>query len=189
MNDEIAVVKADGSRFERLRAVVERNSIIFDDVDVPLDEGDQIERSLPGGRKELYDVLDAGFTKGGGGIPDFYHAKVRKTTSRLPQAAATTHVSVSGPNARVNLGSVDNSTNIVSYNGVADDVFRGVVDALRDAKVPASELARLSLQLETMQAAQGTVAYNRAYADFVQLAANWMTIIAPFIPALTRAIL
>lgn len=72
--DRISVLKQDGRRFENLKSLVERDSIILDDADVPVDEGDQIERQLPGGRTELYEVLDSGFTRGGGGgIPDFYH--------------------------------------------------------------------------------------------------------------------
>jgi hypothetical protein len=88
MSDRIAVLKADGRRYDNLKSVVERDAIIFDDVTVPLEEGDQIERQVPGGRTELYEVLDSGFTRGGGGIPGFYHAKVRKTTSRLRGHAA-----------------------------------------------------------------------------------------------------
>jgi hypothetical protein len=163
--------------------------VIFDDVDVPLDEGDFIERQLPGGRTELYEVLDAGFTRGGGGIPDFYHAKTRKTTSRLPLSGSNTHVTVSGPNARVNLHSVDSSTNIVSQTHNDEAVFRELLSALRDSVTSTEQLAQLEQQIQSLQATSGTPAYNKAYADFVQLAANWMTIVGPFLPVLTQRLM
>ena len=53
MKDVIAVLKPDGRRFDNLQSVVERDAIIFDDVHVPLEEGDHIERQLPGGRGPL----------------------------------------------------------------------------------------------------------------------------------------
>jgi len=188
MNDRIAVVKRDGQRYDNLRGVVERTSIIFDDVHIPLDEGDHIERQLPGGRTELYEVLESGFTSGGGGIPDFYNAKVRKTTSRLPVPGSPTHVTVTGPNARVNLGSIDSSTNIVSQPAVSDHVFRALIETLNNSVAAPAELERLTDQVAAMKASVGSSAYNRAYADFIQLAANWMTIVAPFIPALTHGL-
>jgi hypothetical protein len=189
MNDVISVLKPDGRRFDRLKSVVERDAIIFDDVNVPLEEGDHIERQLPGGRTELYEVLDSGFNRGGGGIPDFYHAKVRKTTSRLPRhgAGTTTHVTMTGPNARLNVGSVDASTNIVNAQ-IPHEVFQELIATLRAQVASPKELDTLVHQVEKLEKSIGTAAYNRAYADFVQLAANWMTIVAPFIPALTRAL-
>lgn len=188
MNDVVSVLKPDGQRFDSIRSVVERDSVIFDDVHIPLEEGDQIERQLPGGRTELYEVLDSGFTRGGGGIPDFYHAKVRKTTSRLPQhRASTTHVTVTGHNARVNMGGIDASTNVVGSQ-IEPAVFRDLTAALRASISEPHELERLIEKVETLQSSLGTGAYNRAYNDFVQLAANWMTIVAPFIPALTAAV-
>ena len=188
MNDLISVLKPDGQRFDNLKSVVDGDSIIFDDVHVPLEEGDHIERQLPGGRTELYEVLDSGFTRGGSSIPDFYHAKVRKTTSRLPKhGPSTTNISVSGPNPRLNINSVDHSTNVV-VNGVSDEVFRDLVAALRAHVQSPRDLAALEAQVAELQKTAGTAAYNRAYTDFVQLAANWMTIVAPFIPALSQAL-
>ena len=186
MPDVITVVKADGRRYEKLKALVERAAVIFDDVRVPLDEGDHIERALPGGRTELYEVLDTGFQRGGGAIPDFYHAKVRKTTSRSPHGGAT-NVTISGHNARLNIGSVDSSTNVV--NGVVSpEVFTELAKALRGAVKAQHEQERMIQQVHVLQRAVGTPDYRRAYREFVEMAANWMTIVAPFIPALTRAL-
>ncbi len=188
MSDVIAVLKPDGTRYDNLKAVVSRDSIIFDDVHVPLEEGDYIERQLPNARTELYEVLETGFNKGLGSIGDFYNAKVRKTTSRLPSVnRGATNVTLTGPNARVNVGSIDNSTNIVGTT-VPREVFEQLLSALRANVQDPDELRALESRLESLQAAVGTSAYNKAYADLIQTAANWMTIFGPFLPALSKAI-
>jgi len=187
MNDRIAVVKQDGRRFNGISCAFGREAVTFFDVTIPLEEGDHIERVLPAGRTELYEVLDACFVAGGEGHPDFYRAKVRKTTSRLPQHTGFTSINVSGPNARVNLNSVDSSTNSIG-SSVPPEVFADVLAILR-ANIPSPDaLNDLEKKVRALEATTGTSAYNRAYADFMQLSANWMTILAPFLPALSRGL-
>lgn len=188
MPDIIAVLKPDGTRYDNLKAAVSRDSIIFDDVRVPLEEGDHVERKLPGGRSELYEVLETGFNKGLHGIPDFYNARVRKATSRIPVGGhGSTHVTLNGPNARVNVGSVDNSTNTIN-GAMPAEVFEQLLATLRSNIPEGEELASLEARVVEMQASVGTSAYNRAFSDFIQTAANWMTILGPFVPALSQAI-
>lgn len=187
MQDRIVVIKADGTRSREFKAVVARDKIVFDDTDFPLDDGDFIERRLPHDRVELYEVLESGYQPGMGSIPDHYQATVRKTTSRVPpRGGPTTNVTLSGPNARINVNSIDASTNVV--NGDIDPrEFDELINKLKEA-VPAGERERLVDQVQAMRQVLGSAEYNRAFQDFIQLAANWMTIVAPFIPALTRAL-
>ncbi len=185
MTDTISIVKPDGRRFDKIKSAVTRNVVHFDDVSVPLEEGDFIERVLPNGMKEVYEVVDRGYYSGGGGIPDHYQARVQKTTtppSRYQQAI--THINISGTNARLNLGSTDNSTNVVR-TGETEAVFSQLTSIIQTQIASADERAALLAQAEQMQKTAGAAGYTRAYQDFIQLAANVITIFAPLLPALT----
>jgi hypothetical protein len=184
MNDIICVVKPDGRRFDSIRSVVSRDTIVFDDVKVPLEEGDFVERRLPSGITEVFEVVDRGFFSGQGGIPDHYQAKVRKTTSPPPLYQRAINIHVTGSNPRVNLGSTDNSTNIVHSPDTAA-LFRELTDIIKAQISSGQDKDALLAQVEQMRKAAGSAGYLRAYQDFIQLAANWMTIVGPFLPALT----
>jgi hypothetical protein len=184
MNDIISVVKPDGRRFDNIKSVVSKDTIVFDDVKVPLEEGDFIERRLPSGMTEIYEVIDRGYFTGMHGIPNHYQTKVRKTTSPPPRYQRAINIHVTGPNARVNLGSTDNSTNVVnSPDTIA--LFRDLTDIIKTQISSERDRNALLAQAEQMQRAAGSAGYLRAYQDFIQLAANWMTILAPFVPPLT----
>lgn len=184
MNDVICVVKPDGRRFDDIRSVVSRDTIVFDDVKVPLEEGDFIERRLPSGITEIYEVTDRGYFSGQGGIPNHYQAKVRKTTSPPPRYQRAVNIHVTGPNARVNVDSTDNSTNIVHSPETAA-MFHELADIIKTQVVAGGERDALLAQVRLLRETVGGTGYLRAYQDFIQLAANWMTIVSPFIPPLT----
>ena len=62
----------------KFEGIVDRNTIQSDDIDVNIEEGDIIERTLPKGAKEFYRVVDRGFFRGDHGIPDNYQTEVKK---------------------------------------------------------------------------------------------------------------
>ncbi|SDD84657.1 hypothetical protein SAMN05444678_1264 [Sphingomonas sp. YR710] len=87
---------------------------------------------------------------------------------------------VSGTNARANLASSDHSNNTVSSSNVLVDleneVRRSLAGPLKD------ELLSLISEMKTVQK---TEHFIPLYQRFVTTAANHMTVIAPFLPALT----
>jgi hypothetical protein len=107
------------------------------------------------------------------------------------QRAAAAHISigtfsgnlhagdVSGANARSYQGSADNSTN------TAGDVFQQVDGAIRSGVADPQLQAELLALVREMRESQKTPAFTAAYQRFVTAAASHMTIVAPFLPALT----
>jgi hypothetical protein len=185
MSDIISVVKPDGKRFDNIKSVVNRDTIVFDDAKVPLEEGDLIERRLPSGLTETFEVTDRGFYSGLYDTPDHYQARVRKTTTPPPlHQRPVTNIHLTGPNARVNVASTDNSTNI-AHSVDATELFAKLANVIKAEIASERDKAMLLAQVEQMRQTAGTTGYTRAYQDFVQLAANWITIAGPFLPALT----
>jgi hypothetical protein len=114
--DRVTLVKKDGRRFPNLPAVVpDHRTIMTNDPSIPIEDGDDFERTLPSGVVELFAVLDAGFRAALPGLPAGYSSKVRKSTAPAPvPQRVVNNYNLVGPNSRVNNQSVDSSTNVVN---------------------------------------------------------------------------
>ena len=185
MQDLVTLVKADGRRYPDIRAAVDPETIFIDDSSIPIEEGDFIERQLPNTLVETYSVLDRGFYARTGGIGAHYQSRVRKlTTIEAERKRDQMVIKVQGHNARVNIGSVDNSTNTVGMTGeqLFGELRKVIVEQIEDAAARASLLAAV----DGMQAEQQKPGFLSHYQNFVVSAANHVTILGPFLPALTR---
>jgi len=60
------------------RFCTEAGEPVREDGNLPVEEGDVVERKLPNGMIETYAVEERGFRKGMHSIPDHYQMKVRK---------------------------------------------------------------------------------------------------------------
>jgi hypothetical protein len=88
MNDSVTLVKADGTRHEKVRASVQPGLILTGDPRLPIEEGDRFERVLPNDNVESYEVIDPGFFARVPGMPAHFQSKVRKVTKLPAQAIA-----------------------------------------------------------------------------------------------------
>lgn len=82
--EKLILHKQDGTA-TTVTALVDRNKIHCDDVDVVIEEGDIYERILPNGAKEYFRVTDRGFYKGDHGIPDNYQSEVEKISQDVAE--------------------------------------------------------------------------------------------------------
>lgn len=117
MRDTIKVLKSDGQEIEGLKASVQSKGIYLMRSDVLVEPNDLIQRIMSNGGIETFKVIDPGFHEGLHGIPSHYQMRVQKLG--LPEAEKAIQsitYNISGPNARVNNNSVDNSTNISNIN-------------------------------------------------------------------------
>jgi len=117
MNDKIKVIKTNGEEFEGLKASVQSKGIYLMRSDVLIEPNDLIQRTMSNGGVETFKVIDPGYHEGLSSIPSHYQMKVQKLG--LPEAEKAIQsitYNISGPNARVNNNSVDNSTNAVNIN-------------------------------------------------------------------------
>lgn len=151
--DTVALLKQDGSRVEGIKATVGGGKIITflvrqNHLSGPfrVDPNDLLIRTTSVG-EETYKVMDPRFyERGAGGLGPHYQCHVTKLG--LPEAvSAVQHIThnynVSGVNARVNVSSTDNSTNIANI----DSQVTQHIDTLR------SEIQNAGLTAEQVQEA------------------------------------
>lgn len=185
MHDKVALIKKDGRRFENIRASVQRDKIFTADPKIPIEEGDVFERKLSNSVVEHYTILDAGYYEGTRGIKSHYQSEVRKQTKIDPHVKPTQIVyNLIGPNARVNIQSVDASTNLVEIG--PKELFSGLREVI-EQNVQDMELhKKLQEKVNELEKTQGTTTFMLRYQEFMALAANHITVLAPFIPALSQ---
>ncbi len=125
MTDNIKVIKSDGQEVEDLKASVQSKGIYLMQSDVLIEPNDLIQRIMSNGGTETFKVIDPGFHEGLHSIPAHYQMKVQKLgMPEAEKAIQSITYNISGPNARVNNHSADNSTNIVNLNqDVADHLI------------------------------------------------------------------
>lgn len=117
LNDNVTLLKKNGDRVEGIKASVQSNMIFIRRSDILIETGDLIQRKMSNGGKETYEVIDPGFHERFGSIEAHYQMTHRKLG--LPEAKAAVQsitYHISGPNARVNNSSTDNSVNTVNVN-------------------------------------------------------------------------
>lgn len=181
MNEALVLKKQDGREMQEIRANVQRGKIFIADGTVPLEEGDTLIRQLPNGMAESYIVEDRGYYAAVGGFQAHYEAKVRREGA-APSIGGQTVWHVSGPNARVNINSQDSSTNTITITSANVIAELGKVIAWQ---VTGEQKDKLLAKLEEMSRARDKEAKLNKYQEFIALAANIITIIGPFLPALT----
>ena len=88
-----------------------------------------------------------------------------------------------GDNSRLNVKSIDNSTNIATTSN--DQLF---VQMQEKAKSITNEIERKETlaRLDEMEKTRGTGKFMQAYQCFIASAANHMTLFAPFLPLLSQ---
>lgn len=117
LNDNVTLLKKNGERIDGIKASVKSKKIFINRSDILIETGDLIQRKMSNGGEETYEVIDPGFRESSGGIEAHYLMTHRKLG--LPEAKAAVQsitYNISGPNARVNNQSIDNSTNIANIN-------------------------------------------------------------------------
>jgi hypothetical protein len=150
------------------------------DASVVIHPGDEMRRSLPNGTDETFEVVDPRFHDETFGIKPHFQVKVRRKGAFPHHTGGHFNITMSGANARVNLGSTDNSTNLVGSAAVFGDMTSAITNGISDAAAR-EELLRA---VKEMRNSRGGGGFLGAYQRFMALAANHMEVIAPFLPAL-----
>lgn len=125
-------------------------------------------------------------------------ASVRKTLDLLKQTnlykiekgelpvEKESNINIGHINGKVNINSTDNSTNI---SVDSSSIFDGLTNAISNAStIEDQKKAQLLTKVEELKQAEGTVGFVQKYKEFMQNGANHVTVISPFIPALTSLI-
>ncbi|MDP9606937.1 UNVERIFIED_ORG: hypothetical protein J2W38_006757 [Variovorax paradoxus] len=105
---------------------------------------------------------------------------LNKSTTTVNNTFGTVH-------GRVNVNSTDNSTN---FHISTSQVFNSIRDALNSQTQTQTSLTQperetLLSHVDAMEADVGTPSFTKRYQDFIAAGANHMTLLTPFIPALS----
>lgn len=178
-NDIIRIISKNGSHTSiDLKANVTPGTINIYDVDIDIVEGDIVERDLPKGRIETYEVIEANYKQKFSAFPAHYNLKVRKTTAIKPALPVKNIFNLTG-NARVYQHSTDNSINNINQN--PNDIFNELREFIEyNIKFNSNLLDAL----KELEASKGTKSYSDLYLKFVSVAADHIGILATFLPAL-----
>jgi hypothetical protein len=179
--DRITLVKKDGTVFkEGVLASVGAKTIIVEDMTLPIERGDHILRKLPSNLNEDYVVTQATCYTG-----HLAHWEVKYRKSGEAATSVQTIVNnISGHNARVNIHSTDNSNNQVVEN--SEKVFSELAEVLRQNVDHNDERDKLIRLVEEMRRGARVGTFTEKYRDFIAAAADHMTMVAPFLPALSQ---
>jgi len=83
MTDKVNIVKPDGTRHDNVAASVQPQAILVMDGTIPIEPGDIIERRLPSGVTERFEVIDPGYIAGPRGSSlSHYEIKYQRSHKR-----------------------------------------------------------------------------------------------------------
>ncbi len=124
-------------------------------------------------------------------------ASVRKTLNLLKQTnlyriemgeapvEKESNITIGQITGKVNINSTDNSTTITIDSS---SIFGGLSTAINNAPIEEKQKAQLLAKVEDLKQSEGSSAFVNNYKEFIRNAANHMSVISPFIPALTSLI-
>lgn len=174
------IVASDGTLRGQVDAIATGKEIIIPDETVVVQAGDEMRRSLPNGTDETFDVIDPVFVQKTFGIPGHFQVQVRKK-GMLPHGAGGNYtVSVNGPNSRVNINSIDRSTNINIDQSIISKLRNDIIEKVDDPVVR----SKLVDAIDDMEKASDKPSLSKAYQKLISSASDHMGVIAPFLPAL-----
>lgn len=182
--EKITLVKQNSDRFEDIEAMVQKGQIMTEDVKIPVEEGDHIIRKLPNGLTEKYRIIDRGYQDAFGGLPAIYDMEVEKITDADNDTKAhSTIYNLHGDNTRVNINSNDSSINIIDKS--SEELFADLRSTVNQ-NISSPEKEELLKRVDELEKAKGTDSFSKKYAEFMAIAANHTTVLAPYFPALIQ---
>jgi hypothetical protein len=102
------------------------------------------------------------------------------TRNRSKESPMNQTFNVQGPNARVNIDSIDNSTNVVHQVVPFSELREAIESGISDGIERATILERLA----ELERATDRESGSKKYQAFISTAANHMALIGPYLPAL-----
>ena len=159
----ISIINRDGEvLYQNIKAVFADNIFVIEDIKLIFEEGDIIEKMLPNGNSERYEILETGFTDGLSTIPAHFQTKVRKVIKHkaeniqrhTPSVINNTYSGVANLQVQQN---THNSSQVMSIqSGLDYDQLELIVDLLESKKlnriIPTgqeSEFENMKSSLET----------------------------------------
>lgn len=185
--DIVILKKQNGEIYPNIKADVQKNKIFIFDSKLPIEEGDRLVRSLSNGLEESYIVVDRGFYEEFDSFDAHYQCDVQKESSmQYKEWASSITNHFYGANSRVNIGSTDNSSNIVNIN--KDNIFDQLRSVINENISSESDSIILLDLVNNMEETKGTPSFIDKYKSFMESAANHMSVFSPLLPALAQVL-
>ena len=123
--ETVQIRKPDGTLY-RIVGHIQPRLFTTEDTSNPIDEGDIIERTLPNGKTELYEIFEADFYSRSTIMDDHYQCKIKKASVAARQRQANAIRVTTGDNARVTIASdgataIDKSSNVITLAAARSD--------------------------------------------------------------------
>jgi hypothetical protein len=173
------VISPEGEVRGSAEGIFAGETVMVSDITLQIFAGDEVRRSLPNGSDDVFTVVDPRFFDAFGGIDAHFQLKVRRKGT-FPHRQGGHFINVTGANARVTFGN-DSSTNLI-----VTDVVRGAIQAVENQIGDLEVRSRLIEALEAFGGAKQPAEKSSAYQAVVASAANHMTVLTPFLPALSQ---
>lgn len=180
-SSDFEIVAPGGAVRSRGNGIFTAKQVTVFDATIQVLPGDEIRRSLPNGMEETFEVVDPKFTGDFHGIPAHFQIDVRRKGAFTPGEGGNYSIHVSGPNARVNLHSVDHSSNVA----VQGDFYGDLATAIQHGVQNEDERLALIQAVASMKVEHGKPNFREKYREFMGLAADHLGVILPFLPTLS----
>jgi hypothetical protein len=162
-----------------ITAIIAENGIRIEDIKLLIEEGDTLREILPNGLPDDYMVIDRGFNAHPKPCYLVQYIKNIKQPIKEPNKNITNIFH--GNHSRINIDSVDSSINISDV--AISSKFTEIRDAIKN--IPDNNVHPILLaKLDELQASIFTETHSKTNEEFIALAANYTTILAPFFPYL-----
>ena len=185
LNDRVTLVKKDGTvARENISAMVQPKTIFMKDATLPIAPGDRLLRTIPSGLVEEYVVIDPGFHSRMGGIDAHFQTKVKRSDAPVSDIKTIVN-NIQGENAKVNIGSIDNSSNFAfSYRN--EEIFNSLRSAIDDSRIVEADKIVINEAIDGMQNSSSKDEFRNKYVEFMSIAANHVAVFGPLMGALAH---
>jgi hypothetical protein len=176
--DIVTLIKKDGTIINNIAAIAQPKTICIRDKNVPVEEGDFLQRILPNGVVERKVITDTGYF---GDHKNFSPYQCKVESVKKISTKSQNIYNINGNNSKVNINTVDNSTNNVTLT--PENLFVELCSVIEEQIQDNIDIKNC---LKELKFHHGKSSFLEKYQNFIATSASHMSIIAPFIPALTQ---
>lgn len=181
--DKIVIKKTNGETYNCNHATMQKTKAFIYCGEIPLDEFDVIIHKIRDNFKKEYVVTNAGYYNDEIFGPH-YQADIEPKAifDKRQKETSINDITISGNNPKVNINSTDNSINIVStpFNEIYEKLNEIEDENIRNDSIRC---------LKELEESKDSETYKSKYVEFINILSDHVSIIAPFLPALSQLLI
>lgn len=138
--EQVWLLKQDGRKLGPYNTRIGKTATIFE-AELDVDEGDKLERKLPGGKVEIYRIVDSSYSPGLPGIAPHWSLTLAKGPEKEPAPGKQVTVNINN-SANIQVG--DHNTQHIQH-GIAD-----LLKKIEQSGAPQEEVEQAKGQIAKM---------------------------------------